>query len=303
MAGEILTLAQLGLVRTTFNAAFNEGLKQGEVLWPRIAGRVPSTGSSNTYGWFSEFPQFQKWTGQRVHKELAERAYRVTNDLYTATADVSRSVFEDGEWEPYSAVARSQGQAAVDHQNRIMFAALADGFAEKGYDDKFFFDAQHPVYANENGTGAVTNVSNVQAGAGQPWVMLCTKRAAKPLYLQERVTATFESQVTAASDSVYEFEKLSFGGRWRGNSVYGFWQCAFGSKADLTLANFEAAYDSMISVKADGLVPMGIVPDLLVVGPSNRVKAEAILAKQYINGGESNTNYKRLDLLVSPWLG
>jgi phage major head subunit gpT-like protein len=85
----------------------------------------------------------------------------------------------------------------------------------------------------------------MQAGASAPWILLCTDRAPKPLYLQERMAVQFDSQTTAASPIVYDTDVYSFGGRWRGNAAYGFWQCAFGSKADFTKQNFEDAYDAM----------------------------------------------------------
>ena len=142
----------------------------------------------------------------------------------------------------------------------------------------------------------------MQAGTGAPWILLCTKRAPKPLYLQERLAVQFESQTSAATPNVFDLDVYSFGGRWRGNAAYGFWQCAFGSKAALTVSNFEAAYDAMMGFRGDGLRKLGIMADTMLVGPSNRVAAEAILGKQLINGGESNTNYKRLELIVTPWM-
>jgi hypothetical protein len=38
------------------------------------------------------------------------------------------------------------------------------------------------------------------------------------------------------------------------------------------------------------------------VGPSNRVKAETILNREKIAGGDSNINYKRVELIVTPWM-
>lgn len=133
-------------------------------------------------------------------------------------------------------------------------------------------------------------------------MLLCTKRAPKPLYLQERVAVQFESQTTAATPNVFDLDVYSFGGRWRGNAAYGFWQCAFGSKADLTVANFEAAYDAMMNFKGDGQRKLGVVADTMLVGPSNRVKAETILNREKIAGGDSNINYKRVELIVTPWM-
>ncbi len=298
----MITQAQLDALKTTLKAKFNAGLALTPDDWRMVAGFMKSDSKSNTYAWLSQFPAFREWVGSRLHKALAEKAYNVVNKKFEATVDVQRTDIEDDLLGHYASIAESQGQAAKDLMNDLIFQAVAAGFTSPCYDDQYFFDTDHPVYANEDGTGAVTSVSNMQAGAGAPWVLLCTKRAPKPLYLQERVAVQFESQTTAATPNVFDLDVYSFGGRWRGNAAYGFWQCAFGSKADLTVANFEAAYDAMMNCKGDGQRKLGIVADTMLVGPSNRVKAEAILAKEKINGGDSNTNYKRLGLIVTPWM-
>lgn len=298
----MITQAQLDALKTTLKAKFNAGLAMSPDDWRKVAGFVPSSSKSNTYAWLSQFPAFREWVGSRLHKAVAEKAYAVTNRKFEATVDVQRTDIEDDAFGHYATVTESQGQAATDLKNDLVFQAYAAGFSSLCYDDQYFFDTDHPVYANEDGTGTVTPVSNMQAGTGAPWILLCTKRAPKPLYLQERVAAQFESQTSAATPNVFDLDVYSFGGRWRGNAAYGFWQCAFASKAALTVANFEAAYDSMMGFKGDGLRKLGITADTMLVGPSNRVAAEAILAKEKINGGDSNPNYKRLELIVTPWM-
>lgn len=297
-----ITQAQLDALKTTLKAKFNSGLALTPDDWRKVAGYIKSDSKSNTYAWLSQFPAFREWVGSRLHKVLAEKAYNVVNKKFEATIDVQRTDIEDDLLGHYGSIAEGHGQAAKDLMNDLIFQAIPAGFTSPCYDDQYFFDTDHPVYANEDGTGAVTNVSNMQAGAGAPWILLCTKRAPKPIYLQERVPVQFESQTTAASPIVFDQDAYSFGGRWRGNAAYGFWQCAFGSKADLTVGNFEAAYDAMMNVKGDGMRKLGIVADTMLVGVSNRVKAEAILEKQMINGGDSNPNYKRVNLIVTPWM-
>lgn len=298
----MITQAQLDALKTTLRAKFNAGLALTPDDWRSIAGFMKSDSKSNTYAWLSQFPAFREWVGSRLHKALSEKAYTVVNRKFEATVDVQRTDIEDDLMGHYASIAESQGQAAKDLMNDLIFQAVAAGFTSPCYDDQYFFDTDHPVYEKEDGTGAVTPVSNMQAGAGAPWVLLCTKRAPKPLYLQERVAVQFESQTTAATPNVFDLDVYSFGGRWRGNAAFGFWQCAFGSKADLTVANFEAAYDAMMNFKGDGQRKLGIVADKMLVGPSNRVKAETILNREKIAGGDSNINYKRVELIVTPWM-
>lgn len=300
--GTPLTQAQIDALRTTLIAKWNAGLKMSPDDWLKIAKLVKSDGKSNTYAWLSNFPAFREWVGSRLHKKYKENAYTVANRKFESTVDVQVTDFEDDNLGMYGAQAESAGQAATDLKNDLIFQAAAGGFAGLCYDGQYFFDTDHPVYANEDGTGTVTNVSNMQAGSGAPWILLCTKRAASPFYLQERTVAEFKQLTSPSSSLTYDYDTISFGGRWRGEAVYGFWQCAFGSKAALTAANFEAGYDAMGNFTGDGGRKLGILADTLLVGMANRSAAEAVVAKANLANGESNTNYKRVELIVTPWL-
>ena len=83
---------------------------------------------------------------------------------------------------------------------------------------------------------------------------------------------------------------------------FGFWQQAFASKAELTDANLDGAIQAMMSFKSDMGRPLGIQPNVLVVGPSNRAAAKKVVEAEYKAQGESNTNYKAVEVMVVPWL-
>lgn len=298
----VLTQAQINDLKTTLVARWNAGLAISKEDWKLIAKLITSSGASNTYLWLTQFPAFREWVGARQHKAVAERGYQVNNRKFESTIDVQVDDIEDDNVGQYGTLAEGAGQSAIDLKNDLIFQALAAGWASECYDGQYFFDTDHPTYANEDGTGAVTNVSNMQAGAGAPWILLCTKRAPAPIYLQERYQPKFDMITSVQSDRNFDYDVISFGGKWRGNAAYGFWQCAYGSKAALNAANFEAAYDAMGNFKGDGQRKLGILADTLVVGLANRSAAEAILLKQVLATGESNTNYKRVELIVTPWL-
>lgn len=298
-----LTQLQIAALHTTLKTRFNKGLGISQDTWKKVAKLIESDGKSNTYAWLSQFPAFREWVGSRLHKVASEIAYTVTNRKFESTLDVQRTDIEDDNFGHYGTIAESQGQSAGDLMNELVFQKVAAGFASLCYDGQFFFDTDHPVYPNEDGSGVAVNVSNMQAGANPPWILLCTKRAPQPFYLQERIKPQFEALTNAgSSDTVFNYDVFSYGGRWRGDAAYGFWQLAFGSKATLNAANVEAAYDAGMQVKGDGNRQLGIVYDTMLVGPSNRAAAEALLLKQHLAGGEDNINYKRFELIVTPWL-
>lgn len=304
MATTQLTNAQIEAFNTTLKVRFNQGLVSVKETWQDVAARMGSNNASNTYSFLSQIPAFKLWVGSRLHKTFAKRAYTVTNERYENTFDIPRADFEDNNLEMYGDLSQSYGHSVIDLKNDLVFNAIKAGFSSICYDGQFFFDTDHPVTANEDGTGAVTAYSNMQAGTGEPWVLLCTDRAAKPLYLQERNVAEFSAKTNANnSDGVFETDVFSYGGRWRGNAAYGFWQLAFGSKATLDVANFTAAFTAMMKVKGDGNRQIGVTPDVLVVGPDNMAAAELILKAQQNAAGATNINYNRVRLIVDPRMG
>lgn len=299
----VLTQAQITALNTAMKARFNRGLAKKEEAWKQIAMLMSSSGASNTYEWLSNFPAFKEWVGARTHKVAALTAFTVANRKFENTLDIPREKVEDDNYSMYGDLSESYGESVIDLKNELVFAHIAAGFSEVCYDSQFFFDTDHPVYPNEDGSGVATTVSNMQAGVLEPWVLLCTDRAPKPFYLQERMQAEFVAKTNAAnSDGVFENDVFSYGGRWRGEAVFGFWQLAFGSKADLTVANFEAAFLAMETFKGDGNRKLGVTPDLLVCGPANRSKAEAMLKAAQNANGASNINYNKVKLLVTPWM-
>lgn len=297
-----ITQAQLDALKTSLTARWNAGLAMSPDDWKKIAKLVKSSSKSSTFKWLSQFPAFREWVGSRLHKKYAETGYVVVNRKFEATVDVERTDIEDDEIGQYGTLAEGAGQSATDLKNDMVFQALEAGFASVCYDGQFFFDTDHPVATNEDGTGALTTVSNMQAGAGAPWVLLCTKRAASPIYLQERLAAQFESVTSVQNGNVFDLDVYSYGGRWRGEAAYGFWQCAFGSKAVLNADNFNAAYTAMMKFKGDGGRKLGIVPDTLVTGPDNMAAAETLLKGVQNAGGASNTNFNKVGLIVTPWM-
>ncbi|MCK4373725.1 MAG: Mu-like prophage major head subunit gpT family protein [Candidatus Brocadiae bacterium] len=70
------------------------------------------------------------------------------------------------------------------------------------------------------------------------------------------------------------------------------------SDVALNAANFEAAVNALEGRVGPDAAPLGLEPDLLVCGLANKAAAEAILEVQYLEGGQSNRNYKKCELLV-----
>ncbi len=291
--GLVVNKANLNILFQAFKSAFNTGFRGGDANWQRIATRVPSTTKEEKYGWLGQWPRLREWIGDRHIKSLSLFDYSIKNKKFESTVAVPKDDIEDDSYGVFTPLMQEMGHAAQTHPDEKVFALLEAGFATACYDGQYFFDTDHPV--------GEASVSNMQAGAGNPWFLLDTSRPLKPLILQMRKDYDFKSMTNTDDEAVFMRDEFRYGVDARLNTGYGFWQMAFGSKLALDQTNFDAAIEAMMSFKSDEDRPLGIKPDLLVCGPSNRAAAKAVIDKEYV-GGESNTNYKAVELLVVPWL-
>lgn len=298
----IITPALITSLRTGFSKAFQDALAQTPTDWEKVATRVPSSNASNTYGWLNQFPKLREWVGDRVVKDMAAQGYTVTNKLYEGTVGVRRTDIEDDNVGIYTPLFSEMGRAAKAHGDELVFGLLAAGETTLCYDGQNFFDTDHPVYPNVDGSGTATLVANLQAGTGAPWYLLDTSRALKPLIFQERTTPELEALTSTQDEMVFMSDTYRYGIRYRCNAGFGFWQMAYKSKATLDAANFNAAMAAMQSLKADGGRPLGIKPTVLVVPPSLRAAAIEIVKNERLASGASNPNFGAVELIVSPWV-
>ncbi|MEO1750717.1 Mu-like prophage major head subunit gpT family protein [Thiofaba sp. EF100] len=298
----IITPALITSLRTGFSKAFQDALAQTPTDWEKVATRVPSSNASNTYGWLNQFPKLREWVGDRVVKDMAAQGYTITNKLYEGTVGVKRTDIEDDNVGIYTPLFAEMGRAAKAHGDELVFGLLAAGESTLCYDGQNFFDTDHPVYPNVDGTGTATTVSNLQAGIGPAWYLLDTSRALKPLIFQERTTPELEAMTATTDEGVFVRDEYRYGIRYRCNAGFGFWQMAYKSKATLDAVSFNAAMAAMMNLKADGGRPLGIRPTVLVVPPELRAAAIEIVKNERLANGASNPNFGVVDLIVSPWV-
>ncbi|MDO8769569.1 MAG: Mu-like prophage major head subunit gpT family protein [Burkholderiaceae bacterium] len=297
-----LTPATILALRTAYSSKFQTAFTGAESILDRVATRVPSSTAGNTYGWLGQWPGFREWVGDRVFKDMAAHAYAVTNKDWESSVAVSRNDIEDDNVGVYNPMFEEMGRAAKVHPDELAFALLKAGEGTLCYDGQNFFDTDHPVYPNVDGTGVATTVSNLQAGAGPAWYLMDVSRAIKPLIFQDRKSPQFTYMTGNDDESVFMRKEYRFGVDSRSNVGFGFWQMAFKSKAALTPANFEAAYAQMASQTTDGGRVMGLRATVLVVPPNLRAEALAITKADLISGGETNVNAGLVETIVTPWV-
>jgi phage major head subunit gpT-like protein len=293
-------------LNTVMRAEFRDGYEaaRAETFYRSVATTVPSSSSSNTYSWLGDFPHMREWVGARVSRNMAAHGYSIENMKFESTVPIDRAAIEDDNYGTYGPAVRHMGHEAAIHPDKLISAAIAAGASTLCYDGQKFFDTEHPVNAEVDGSGANTLVSNYDAtGGGTAWYLLDTRKVLRPFIFQERTSPELlVRQDPATSDDVYTYDRYSYGIRYRCAAGYGFWQMAYCSLNTLDETNFKAARLAMESVTADGGRPMGIRPNLLLVPPALRSEAEALIMTQYKADGGSNPLYRAVDVLVSAWL-
>lgn len=300
----IITAAILSALNTGIKKNFQDGYAQmrAEAFWDQVATLVPSTTASNTYGWLGDFPKLREWAGDRVVKDMKASGYSIENKLYEATLGVQRTQIEDDQYGHYAPIAMSMGQEAAQHPSRLVTDIIGTGHTSVCFDGQYFFDTDHPVYANPDGTGSVITVSNVVAGTGSAWYLLDCSKVLKPFIFQERTKPELEMKFDpSTSDAVFSKDQYQWGIRYRCNAGYGFWQLARKSQATLNAANFEAGRTAMRQLKGDGGRPLGIVPNILLVSADNEAAADAIVNVRTLPNGGENPNYGKAKVVVMDW--
>jgi phage major head subunit gpT-like protein len=303
----IITNTVLNGLRTALRDEFRRRMSEidAKSVWKLLATVITSNTKSNTYGWLGAFPQLREWVGDRVVKDIAESAYQIVNQKYEATLGVDRTDIEDDNLGQYRVLASEMADEVERFFNRHIAILLKDGFTKTCYDGQNFFDSEHPVYANTDGTGSVTPFSNIIGSGdetGSPWFLLSLSGSLKPLILQQRSAPEFEEITDTKNDTVFMQDKYLYGIRYRGSFGYGLWQQAVGSKGSLSTDNYQSAREKIQSLKRDGGDPLGIVPTHLVVGPSHEAAARKIVEAQFQASGASNIHYKTAELIVVPHL-
>lgn len=290
----IINAANLRDVFQGFRTAFNEGWRSEQPTWSQVATLVPSTTKSEKYGWLGQFPKLREWVGDRHVKNMEAHSYTIVNKKWESTVGVPRDDIEDDSYGVYAPMFNEMGFAAATHPDELVYGLMATGFSELCYDGQYFFDTDHPV-----GDGTV---SNLQSGSGNPWFLLDTRRMMKPIIFQRRKDYALRQMTSQDDEAVFMRDEYRYGVDARVNVGFGFWQLAYGSKADLTATNFNDAYEAMMAFKSDEGRPLGVKPSLLVCGPSNRAEANEVIKAERSANGATNTNRNAVDVLIVPWL-
>ncbi|MGL4249894.1 MAG: Mu-like prophage major head subunit gpT family protein, partial [Aeromonas sp.] len=246
----------------------------------------------------------RKWVGDRVIESMKAHGYQIVNEDFEATVAVDRNDIEDDELGIYAPMFAEMGRSAGIHPDELCFGLLGAGFTTPCYDGQYFFDTDHPVYPKADGTGTPVLTANVVVDAGyqgEPWFLLDTSRALKPVIFQDRKSPQLIAMTKIDDEAVFTRKEFRYGVDCRDAAGFGFWQLAFANKRALTPDNLWDAFSKMREFQADGGRKLGVKATMLVVHPSLEKLATQMLERELSNSS-SNELKGKLELVVADYL-
>ncbi|WP_270817743.1 Mu-like prophage major head subunit gpT family protein [Aeromonas sp. Y318-3] len=300
----MITPALLQSLFTGFKKNFEDAKSEAPAQYTKIATVIKSTTKSNTYGWLGKFPNLRKWVGDRVIESMKAHGYQIVNEDFEATVGVDRNDIEDDELGIYAPMFAEMGRSAGIHPDELCFGLLGAGFTTPCYDSQYFFDTDHPVYPKADGTGTPVMTANVVVDAGysgEPWFLLDTSRALKPVIFQDRKSPQLIAMTKIDDEAVFTRKEFRYGVDCRDAAGFGFWQLAFANKRALNPDNLWDAYSKMREFQADGGRKLGVKATMLVVHPSLEKLATQMLERELSNSS-SNELKGKLELVVADYL-
>ena len=300
----MITPALLQSLFTGFKKNFEDAKSEAPTQYTKIATVIKSTTKSNTYGWLGKFPSLRKWVGDRVIESMKTHGYQIVNEDFEATVAVDRNDIADDELGIYAPLFAEMGRSAGVHPDELCFGLLGAGFTTPCYDGQYFFDTDHPVYPKADGTGTAELVANLVvdgAYTGEPWFLLDTSRALKPIIFQDRKSPELIAMTKIDDEAVFTRKEFRYGVDCRDAAGFGFWQLAFANKRALTPDNLWDAFSRMRAFEADGGRKLGVKATLLVV-PTSLEKLATQMLERELSESSSNELKGKLELVVADYL-
>lgn len=300
----MITPALLQSLFTGFKKNFEDAKSEAPAQYTKIATVIKSTTKSNTYGWLGKFPNLRKWVGDRVIESMKAHGYQIVNEDFEATVGVDRNDIEDDELGIYAPMFAEMGRSAGIHPDELCFGLLGAGFTTPCYDGQYFFDTDHPVYPKADGTGTPVLTANVVVDAGyqgEPWFLLDTSRALKPVIFQDRKSPQLIAMTKIDDEAVFTRKEFRYGVDCRDAAGFGFWQLAFANKRALIPDNLWDSFSKMREFQADGGRKLGVKATMLVVPPSLEKLATQMLERE-LDSSSSNELKGKLELVVADYL-
>lgn len=295
----IINRETLDTLYVGYSAIFQRAMRQAPSDYMRVAMMVPSSTTSNEYGWLEQIDDLREWIGERQVTNLTTRGYTIRNKTWERTVGVPRETIEDDQIGLYGPRFEEMGDSVGRFPDRLVFGLLKDGFTTACYDNQFFFDTNHPVV---DANGVTQSVSNTGGGSGAAWYLLDVSRPIKPIIYQTRRPFEMTRMDAPTDEGVFMRNEFRYGVDGRANVGYGLWQFAYGSKQTLDATNYAAARAALMGMRGHKGVNLDVRPNLLVVPPTLEAAARSLLEADRNASGATNVWRNSAQWLATSWV-
>lgn len=287
-----INAGNLSILSQAIDMRFRAGMERATTLWNTIAMEIPSVSAQNLYPYFKDFGYIREWVGERVIQNVSSGNFTLINKPFEESHGIKREDIEDDTYGIYASIFEQTGQNAANFPGDLVYSTLKAGLTTLGPDGQFFFDTDHPVRN--------TVASNHMGGSGEAWFVVDSSKVIKPLIWQPRKKFNLVKMFNETDANVFFQKQYIWGVDGRGAAGYSpWWQLAFASKQTLDATNLEAALTAMSSQLGESGKPLKTLGTHLVVSPLLAEKARALLTKDTLAGGETNSMKGRLELVVA----
>jgi phage major head subunit gpT-like protein len=290
-----INAGNLSILGQAIDMRFRAGMERATTPWNTIAMEIPSTTAENLYPYFKDFGYIREWVGERVIQNVSQGDFSLRNKPFEESHGISREAIEDDTYGIYASIFEQTGQNAANFPGDLVYSTLKAGLTTLGPDGQYFFDTDHPVRN--------TVASNHMGGSGDAWFVVDSAKVIKPLIWQPRKKFNLVKMFNETDANVFFQKKYIWGVDGRGAAGYSpWWQLAFASKQTLDATNLAATLTAMSSQIGESGKPLKTMGTHLVVSPLLAETARALLTKDTLAGGETNSMKNRLELVVAPEL-
>jgi len=141
-----LTPSNLAAFFQNLRLDFQSSYQAAPTFYQQVATTIPSSSTTNVYGWMDFVPQLRQWVGERFVRNVVARAFTATNLLFEDTIEVPRVTIEDDQYGLYGARAQMLGRAAAIWPDQQIANAIKNGGSSTlglCYDGLSFFNGAH----------------------------------------------------------------------------------------------------------------------------------------------------------------
>ena len=284
----MLTAEALALIKSTGSAKFESDLQQ---VTPRTYELFTT---KDTYGAEGYVPflmgglgQSEQWVDARTLHEIAEFGVSYHGKLYSNGAKHKKIFLADSPVVKASKIAAALAADAISEPQKRIIEALKDNIT--GFDNV-------PLFGAHSYSLAGAEYVNDIGGTNAPWMLL----NAQSMLELTREGEDFQFQVYGGEGSAIDFLEDSLAMAWRARKIYrpGFWANSIRSKAALTSDSLRSTMQAQANFKNDKGQRIGKKSNILVVGHSNSGAAEKLIKAALIDGGNTNLDLGRVQLVV-----